>query len=470
MRLTFHGAAGTVTGSKYLLEAGGASVLIDCGLFQGLKKLRDRNWAGTPFKATGVDAALLTHAHLDHTGYLPRVVKEGFEGPIFCTPGTAKLAELILLDSAKIQEHDAAYANKKGFSKHKPALPLYTGDDVRETVTRFKEVDRDDWRHIAGPIHARWRDAGHLLGSNLIEVEVREGGKSTRIVFSGDVGRYDGPLYHDPTPPPSECDYLVCESTYGGRDHPDSDLSDGLADVINRGVERGGVLLMASFAVGRAQQLIYLMQVLKCAGRIPDLPIYLDSPMSVDATKIYREHREDHDLSEAQLCGAERVGTVGDRPVLGGDAVHLCRSVDESKALNHVKGPAIIISSSGMMTAGRILHHLKRLLPDPSTTVILGGYMAAGTRGRRLQNGEPTLRMHGRDIEVKAAIEKVPGLSGHADRSGLLRWLSHIKTPPKQVFLTHGEPDSADALAKTLRAERGWKITVPQMDEWHELG
>lgn len=468
MRLTFHGAAGTVTGSKYLLETDDASVLVDCGLFQGLKRLRERNWAGTPFKATELDAVLLTHAHLDHVGYLPRVVKEGFHGPIYCTPGTAKLAELILLDSAKIQESDAKYANKKGFSKHKPALPLYTGQDVLETVKLFKEVPRDDFQHVAGSVHAKWRDAGHLLGSNVIEVEVREGNKPTRVVFSGDIGRYDGPLYHDPTPPPA-CDYLVCESTYGNREHPETDLSEGLAEVINRGVDRGGVMLMASFAVGRAQQLIYLMQVLKCAGRIPDLPIYLDSPMSVDATKIYREHCEDHDLSEAQLCGAEEVCTVGDRPVLGGDAVHLCRSVDESKALNHVKGPAVLISSSGMMTAGRILHHLKRLLPSPTTTVILGGYMAVGTRGRRLEQGEETIRIHGQDIEVRAAIEKVPGLSGHADRSGLLRWLDHLEEPPKQTFLTHGEPDAAAALAKTLREERGWSVTVPEMQEWHAL-
>lgn len=468
MRLTFHGAAGTVTGSKYLLEADGASVLIDCGLFQGIKKLRKRNWDGTPFKAGGLDAVLLTHAHLDHTGYLPRVVKEGFHGPIHCTPATAQLAELILLDSAKIQENDAAYANKKGFSKHKPALPLYTGKDVLETVKNFRLVERDDWRHIAGPIHARWHDAGHLLGSNLIEVEVREESKTTRIVFSGDVGRYDGPLYHDPTPPP-ECDYLVCESTYGNRDHPDVDLADSLAEVVNRGIERGGVMLMASFAVGRAQQLIYLLQVLKCADKIPDLPIYLDSPMSVDATKIYREFCEDHDLSEAELCGVSGSCQVGDRPVLGGDAVHLCKTVDESKGLNHVKGPAIIISSSGMMTAGRIVHHLKKRLPDPTTTVILGGYMAVGTRGRRLEQGENPIRMHGQEIEVRAAIEKVPGLSGHADRSGLLQWLGHLKAPPKRTFLTHGEPDSAAALADTLHKEKGWEVTVPDMEDWAEL-
>lgn len=468
MRLTFHGAAGTVTGSKYLLEADDAKVLIDCGLFQGLKKLRERNWAGTPFRVGEVDAVLLTHAHLDHTGYLPRIVKEGFDGPIYCTGATAELTELILLDSAKIQEHDAEYANKKGYSKHKPALPLYTGKDVITTVRNFRKIDRDDWVHITGPIHAKWHDAGHLLGSNLIEIEVREQQKTTRIVFSGDVGRYDGPLYHDPTPPP-ECDYLICESTYGNRNHPDVDLSEGLAEVVQRGIKRGGVMLMASFAVGRAQQLIYLLQVLKCAGKIPDLPIYLDSPMSVDATHIYREYREDHDLTESQLCGAEKVGTVGDRPVLGGDSVHLCKTVDESKALNNVKGPAIIISSSGMMTAGRIVHHLKKRLPDPATTIILGGYMAVGTRGRRLEEGENPIRMHGQEIEVNAAIEKVPGLSGHADRAGLLRWLDHIKTPPKQTYLTHGEPDSAAALAETLREEKGWKVTVPAMEEWHGL-
>jgi len=469
MRLTFHGAAGTVTGSKYLLEAGDAKVLVDCGLFQGHKELRQRNWAGTPFKAGELDAVLLTHAHLDHVGYLPRIVKEGYQGPVYATPATVELAALILLDSAKIQEHDAAYANKKGFSKHKPALPLYTAEDAKEALGLFRETERDAWRQIAGPIHARWHDAGHLLGSNLIEVEVRKNAKTTRIVFSGDIGRYDGPLYHDPTPPP-ECDYLVCESTYGSRDHPDVDLTEGLAEVVNRGVERGGVMLMASFAVGRAQQLIYLLQVLKCAGRIPDLPIYLDSPMSVDATKIYRKHCADHDLTEAQLCGVEGSCRVGDRPVLGGDAVHLCRSVDESKALNHVEGPAILISSSGMMTAGRILHHLKRRLPDPKTTVILGGYMAPGTRGRRLENGEPTIRIHGQDIAVNAAVEKVPGLSGHADRSGLLRWLGHLKTPPKHTFLTHGEPDSAAALADTLRGQKKWKVSIPAMGEARELG
>ena len=457
-KITFHGAARTVTGSKYLLEAGDARVLVDCGMFQGLKKLRQRNWDPTPFDAKSLDAVVLTHAHLDHVGFLPRVVKEGFQHKIFCSPATSKLAELILLDSAKIQEYDAKYANKKGFSKHKPALPLYDGKDVQQTLKQFSETPRGKWFSPAEPIWMRFHDAGHLLGSNMIEVEIRDQDPPLKILFSGDVGRYDGPLYHDPSPPPA-CDYLICESTYGNRDHPETDLLGALEGVVNRSIERGGVMLMASFAVGRAQQLIYLLQLLKKEDRIPDLPIYLDSPMSCNATTIYKEHGDDHDLSEGEL---------EDRQVLGGPSVHLCRSADESKALNHLKGSAIIIASSGMMTGGRIVHHLKKRLPDKKTTVVLGGYMAIGTRGRRIQEGAETIRMHGQDIPVNAAIEKVPGLSGHADRSGLLRWLQDLPDPRK-VFLTHGEPDSAEALADELSGSREWDVHVPDLGETHEL-
>lgn len=457
-KITFHGAARTVTGSKYLLEAGDASVLIDCGMFQGIKKLRERNWAPTPFDAKSLDAVVLTHAHLDHTGYLPRVVKEGFENKVYCTPATSKLAELILLDSAKIQEYDAKYANKKGFSKHKPALPLYDGQDVQQTLKQFREMPRGKWFSPAEPIWMRFHDAGHLLGSNMIEVEIRDQDPPLKLLFSGDVGRYDGPLYHDPAPPPA-CDYLICESTYGNRDHPETNLLESLAEVVTRSIERGGVMLMASFAIGRAQQLIYLLQLLKKDGRIPDLPIYLDSPMSCNATTIYKEHDDDHDLSEGELL---------DRQVLGGPSLHLCRSADESKALNHVKGTAIIIASSGMMTGGRIVHHLKQRLPDKKTTVVLGGYMAIGTRGRRIQDGAETIRMHGMEVPVNAAIEKVPGLSGHADRTGLLRWLQDLPDPRK-VFLTHGEPDSAEAFADELGGSRDWKVHVPDLGETHEL-
>ncbi|MAT72057.1 MAG: MBL fold metallo-hydrolase [Planctomycetaceae bacterium] len=460
-RITFHGAARTVTGSKYLLEAGDARVLVDCGMFQGLKALRQLNWEPTPFRASSLDAIMLTHAHLDHCGYLPRVVKQGYKHKVFCTPATAELAEIIMLDSAKCQEYDAAYANKKGYSKHKPALPLYDGRDVEQTVKLLRNCRRDEWVQIAGPIHARFHDAGHLLGSNHIEVEIREGNKPLRIVFSGDVGRYDGPLYHDPVPPP-ECDYLICESTYGNRDHPDVQIMDALEGVVNRAVKRGGAMLMAAFAVGRSQQLIYLLQVLKSEGRIPDLPIYLDSPMAVNATKVYREFREDHDLSEGELDDAH--------PVLAGPNVHLVRKADESKALNHISGPAIIIASSGMMTGGRIVHHLRQRLSDSRTTIVLGGYMAVGTRGRLIQDGADSIRMFGQDITVRAEVETVSGLSGHADRSGLLRWTSHLNdNPPVRTFLTHGEPEGMDALAETLRTERNWDVECPEMGASYEL-
>jgi metallo-beta-lactamase family protein len=458
-RITFHGAARTVTGSKFLLEAGPARVLVDCGLFQGLKPLRLLNWQPTPFDLKTLDTVVLTHAHLDHTGYLPRIVREDFAGPVFATPATTQLAELIMLDSAKCQEQDAEYANRKGFSKHKPALPLYTAQDAERAVRLFRDVPRNQWFAPAEPIWMRYHDAGHLLGSNLIEVEIRDRNPPLRLVFSGDVGRYDGPLYHDPSPPPP-CDYLVCESTYGDRDHPPAEILDSLADVVGRAVERGGVMLMASFAVGRTQQLIYLLQVLKSEGRIPDLPIYVDSPMACNATSIYRAYRKDHDLSEGQLDDAH--------PVLAGPSVHLCRSVEESKALNQLTGPAVIISSSGMMTGGRIIHHLKQRLPSSRNTIVLGGYMAAGTRGRLLADGAESLRMHGQNVAVRAAVEKVPGLSGHADRSGLLRWLNMLPKP-KRTFLVHGEETSAEAFAATLRADRRWDVALPALGESHEL-
>lgn len=458
-RLTFYGAAQTVTGSKYLLESHGAKVLVDCGLFQGMKKLREKNWESLPMDVSSIDSVCLTHAHLDHVGYLPRLIKNGFRGQIYCTPATEKIAALILYDSARNQERDAEYANKKGFSKHKPAQPLYDSKNVDKTMKLFHPVPRGKWFEPADQIFMRYADAGHLLGSNMIEVELRAESTPIRMLFSGDVGRYDGPLYFDPSPP-TACDYLICESTYGNRDHPEVDLLESLKDVVNRSVKRGGVMLIASFAVGRAQQLIYLLKVLMSEGKIPQLPIYLDSPMSINATKIYREHCDDHDLSE---------GLLGQRDsVLDGDNVHFTREVSASKALNRVDGPAVIISSSGMMTGGRILHHLKRRLPDPKTTIVLGGFMAAGTRGRRMQDGEKFIRIHGMDIENKAHIEKVSGLSGHADRSDLLRWLKPLPDP-KRVFLTHGEMKSATALADTLKKDRGWNVHIPALGETVEL-
>jgi metallo-beta-lactamase family protein len=326
-------------------------------------------------------------------------------------------------------------------------------------VRLFRNVQRNEWFSPAKPIWVRYHDAGHLLGSNFLEVEIRDRTPPLRVLFSGDVGRYDGPLYHDPLPPVS-CDYLVCEATYGDRDHPPGSILDALADVISRAERRGGVMLMAAFAVGRAQQLIYLLQVLKHEGRIPDLPIYIDSPMACDATSVYREHREDHDLSEGELDDAN--------PVLAGPSVHLCRSTDESKALNHITGPAIFISSSGMMDAGRIVHHLKYRLPSERNTIVIGGYMAPGSRGRLLQEGAKYLRMHGQQVAVRASIEKVPGLSGHADRSHLLRWLAPLARP-KHTFLVHCEPQPGEAFAAALQEQRGWEVSLPEMGETCEL-
>jgi metallo-beta-lactamase family protein len=457
--ITFHGAARTVTGSKYLLEANGQQVLIDCGLFQGLKELRLKNWDPTPFDVKSLDAVVLTHAHLDHVGYLPRIVKQGYKAPVYCTEATRELAQIILLDSAKCQESDAAYANKKGFSKHKPALPLYDGRDVEVTMKLFRNVPREEWFSPVDSIRMRFHDAGHLLGSNLIETEIQNGAAPLRVLFSGDVGRYDGPLYHDPAPPPV-CDYLICESTYGDRDHPERSILDALEEVVKRAVERGGVMLMAAFAVGRAQQLIYLLQILKSQDRIPDLPIFLDSPMACDATAVYREHHEDHDLSDAALDPAH--------PALAGRKVILSRTVAESKSINSTKGPSVIISSSGMMTGGRILHHLRQRLPDPRNTIIIGGYQAPGTRGRLLQDGKKFLKMFGFDVPVRAAIETVPGLSGHADRSGLLRWLSQLPAP-RRTFLTHGEPQSSKALAEELQKTKQWDVHCPFLGEKIEL-
>jgi metallo-beta-lactamase family protein len=454
-QLTFHGAAETVTGSKYLLDSGDGRVLIDCGLFQGLKELRLRNWARLPFEPSTVDAVVLTHAHIDHIGYLPKFVRSGFHHRVYSTPATEELAEILLLDSAKTQESDADYANEKRFTKHQPALPLYDERDVAQTLKLFRSVKLGTWFNPAGSIWCRYQDAGHLLGSTSIEVEVRQGPKPLRIVFSGDVGRYASPLYYDPQIPPP-CDYLICESTYGNRDHPAIAVLDQLCEVVLEAIERGGVLVTASFAVGRAQQLIYLMRVLIEQKRIPPIPIYLDSPMAVSATKIFLKYASQHDLSEGRFDP--------DHSVLDAPNVHLCKTVDESKRVNDVTGPAMIIASSGMMTGGRILHHLKRRLPDARNTVVIGGYQAEGSRGRDLQEGRRTIRIHGQDIPVRAQLAEISAISGHAGRSELLRWLKPLD-PPRRTFITHGELEGSNALAKTLREERGWDVVIPKQGE-----
>jgi metallo-beta-lactamase family protein len=321
-------------------------------------------------------------------------------------------------------------------------------------------VDRKEWFQVAGPVWARLLDVGHLLGASMVQIEVRDRTPPLRLLFSGDVGRYDAPLYHDPAPPPA-CDVLICESTYGDRDHPHEAVLDQLADAMHAALQRGGVVLVPAFAVGRAQQLIYLLRVLIDAGRLPQLPIYLDSPMAIRATSVYQQHADDHDLSEGQLDGPDSVFEWHN--------VHLVRSVDESKQLNAISGPAVIISSSGMLVGGRILHHLEQRLGDPRNTILLGGYMAEGTRGRALQNGAATLRLHGRDVPVRAAVVPISSLSGHADRGELLRWLSKLPAP-RQVFLTHGEKSAAVALAEQMQIRLGWQATVPQLGQRVEIG
>ncbi|MDZ4817661.1 MAG: MBL fold metallo-hydrolase [Planctomycetota bacterium] len=458
-RITFHGAAETVTGSKYLLESARSKVLIDCGLFQGLKELRQRNWQPPPFQASTVDSIVVTHAHIDHIGYLPRLVRDGFRGNIYCTAATAQLCELQLFDTAHCEEEDARYANRKGYSKHRPALPLFDSNDVRRTLTLLRSQPTSTMFCAAQSIYCAFHDAGHLLGSAMIEVELRDSSPPIRILFSGDVGRYDAPLYHDPKPPP-QCDYLICESTYGDRDHPVENALDELSTVVRAGIERGGVIVIAAFAVGRTQQLVYLLQTLARQQRIPSVPTYVDSPMAIEASQIYCEHAADHDLSEARLTVPVEM--------LDWPAVHYTRTTQESKEINAVDGPAIIISSSGMMTGGRILHHLKHRLSDSRNTILIGGYMAPGTRGRMLADGAPYLRLQGRDVPNRAAVARIPALSGHADRSELLRWLSPLATP-RTCFLTHGELTSARSLAEELHSARGWNVQIPRQGQSFEL-
>ncbi len=459
--LTFLGAAGGVSGSRHLVDAAGGRVLIDCGLFQGEKNLRDKNWDRFPVRPDSINAIVLTHGHIDHSGYLPRLAREGFAGPIYTSPATADLLGLLLYDSAKCQAEDALYANRKGFSKHSPALPLYEEQDVDRVLRLVRPHARESWFSPAGGIRCRFHEAGHMLGSSFIEMEAarEQGGSPVRIVFSGDVGRFDAPLYKDPISPPN-CDYLVCESTYGDRDHTPSRPLDELEKVTNEAIRRGGMMLVASFAIGRCQQLVYLLRTLMAAGRVPETPIWVDSPMAVGAMEVFRKHRNEHDYSEAKMQGVAES--------LASPFVRMAKTAEESKAINGHHGAGIVIASSGMMNGGRILHHLARRLPDPKTTVLVAGYQAKGTRGRSLIEGAEFLRIHGRDVPVRAVVRKVDALSGHADRHELDRWLGSMAAP-RRTFLVHGEPPAAAALAEFIRSRRGWNVHVPALGEHAEL-
>jgi metallo-beta-lactamase family protein len=444
----FYGGAGTVTGSRHLVTSGDERVLVDCGMYQGLKELRLRNWEPAPFDASSVPFVVLTHTHIDHAGMLPRLVKEGFGGAIICTPPTKELAELLLMDAAHLQEEDAEFLNRKGLSKHAPALPLFDRTDAERAIALFTTRPYGAWTDLPDRISFRFLNAGHLLGSAMVEMKIRENGAGTSILFSGDLGRFGVPLNPDPAPPPPT-DYMLLESTYGDRLHCADSLFDQLERAVMQTIRRRGVMVIPAFAVGRSQQIIYVLNVLMERGRLPLLPIHLDSPMAVDATRIYSRYPADH----------EAKGELQARNLV------LHRSVEESKALNDLGGPAILISSSGMLTGGRILHHLKRLLPDERNTVVLVGYQAAGTRGRALLEGAAHLRIHGEDVPVRARVEDLCGFSGHADAGEALRWLGQCERPPRKIYLTHGEPAAAAALAGKISKEKGWTAIVAELGD-----
>lgn len=453
--LTFLGGAGTVTGSKYLIETSGSSILLDAGLFQGLKELRLRNWRKPAFDPERINAVVLSHAHIDHSGYLPALVKNHFRGKIYCTPGTADLLEVMLLDSAHLQEEEAASANRHGYSKHKPALPLYTAGDVQEALKLVRHYPYGKFFDAAHGIRACFHRAGHILGSASVELMIGRK-QPVRLVFSGDLGRWNRPILHDPEFV-SEADVLLIESTYGNKIHP-LNYEEQLARIVHESIQRGGALIIPAFAVGRTQELIWTLRRLEEEGKIPSLPVYMDSPMAMNVSDIYCRHPEEHDLEMEKLQDEKRCPLCCTQ-------YHLAKTPEESKALNHITGPVIIISASGMATGGRVVHHLKLRLPDPRTTVLLPGYQAAGTRGRALQDGAKTLRIHGQDIPVKAHIELLDGLSAHADENEILRWLGGFKRPPKQTYVVHGESSSSETLAAAVKSKLGWAIKVAKDGE-----
>jgi metallo-beta-lactamase family protein len=451
--IEFLGAAGTVTGSKFLLEAQGRRVLVDCGLYQGLKELRLRNWEPLPVAPTTIDCVVLTHGHIDHTGYLPRLMRDGFRGPVYATRATADLLRILLPDSGHLQEEEAAYHNKRKSSKHTPALPLYTVEEGVEAADRVTGIAYREPLELAAGLRASFERAGHILGSAIVTLEVGRGPELRRIVFSGDLGRYGAPILPDPAALDA-ADYVVVESTYGDRRHATEPITDQLERVITAAVARGGAIIVPAFAIGRTQELMYHLSGLEKAGRIPQLPTYVDSPMAIDATEVYCAHPEDFEGDMRTMVMSRNC------PLHCGD-FRLARAPEESRAINDVKGPVMIVSASGMATGGRVLHHLRQRLPDPRTTVLLVGYQALGTRGRSLQEGTKALRIFGEEIPVRAKVETIHGLSAHADSDGLMRWLRTAARPPKRVFVVHGDPEPARACASRIANELGWPVAVP---------
>ena len=440
--LTFLGGAGTVTGSRFMLNAGGSNVLVDCGMFQGLKQLREKNWEPWPFDVQRIDAVVLTHAHIDHTGYLPRLFKLGYRKPVYCTPGTAALTEILLPDAAHLQEEEAEYANRKRYSRHRPAEPLYRGEDADGALSLLHTVGYTEPFRVGPNLQLVFEPAGHLLGASSALLTWTEQSRTRSLLFSGDIGRFDGDFMGDPFPHKAPVDYLLIESTYGDRLHDDHDIDDALTNVVNAAVARGGVIVAPAFAIGRTQELLFHLARLERAKRIPVLDVYVDSPMAVDSTRIYLEHRKDSGFDwydEGFTLKTERTRFV--------------RPVAESKGLLSVGSRAVIISASGMATGGRILHHLSQRIDDPRNTILFCGYQADGTRGRKLIDGADTIRIFGQDWPVRAHIENLRGFSAHADSDDLVRWASSLTQVPRRTWVVHGEERASRALAERLRKE-----------------
>ncbi len=444
LKLQFLGATGTVTGSKYLLQTSSQSLMVDCGLFQGYKMLRLRNWAPLPLDLRKLGAVILTHAHIDHSGYLPLLVKHGYAGPIYSSSATRDLCTILLLDSAKLQEEEAAHANKHGFSKHKPAIPLYTRTDVERCLSLFKVVDMDSRIKLGDGLSMHLRPSGHILGSAFVTIQAG----STSITFSGDLGRQHDLVMRPPVPI-ADSDYLVIESTYGNRLHDPTDPGKILANTINRTIQRDGVVIIPAFAVGRVQTLLYYIYQLKKAKSIPhDLPVYLNSPMAVNVTRIFFDHLGEHKVT-AEECRAMCEG------------VKFVETEEESKQLNHRQGPMIILAGSGMATGGRVVHHLKAFAPYPRNTILFSGFQAGGTRGALMVGGADEIKIHGEYFPVRAEVVVMDNLSAHADANEIITWLKHFHIPPIRTFVTHGEPAAADALRFRIQEELSWSAYVP---------
>lgn len=453
MKLTFLGATGTVTGSKYLLEDGGRKVLVDCGLFQGLKELRLRNWERLPVDPAAIDAVILTHAHIDHSGYLPLLARSGFRGPVYCSAATADLCAILLPDSGYLQEEDAARANRYRYSKHEPALPLYTKEDAKKVLEQFRPVSYGDNHRLGDMLSFRLTHAGHILGAACVTIS--DG--ATSLSFSGDLGRPNDPIMAAPAQI-QEADCLVLESTYGDRRHDAADPLDQIAAVIVETAARGGTVIVPAFAVGRAQSLMYYIHELKQSGRIPDVPVFLDSPMAISVTELMQKHHAEHRLSKA-TCDAVCA------------SVTYTRKVEDSKAIYARNNgmPRIVISASGMATGGRVLHHLVHYIGDAKNTILLSGFQAAGTRGARLAQGENEIKIHGRMHPVRAQIRKIDTISAHADYAEILEWLRHFRTAPRITYITHGEPEAAAALKQRIEDTLGWNVEVPAYRDQVEI-